>query len=244
MNYIVFDLEFNHKFNSESNEPLMPFEIIQIGAFKLDNNLNIISRFNTLVKPIAYHIVHPYIEELTGIKTEMLENEREFDKVYSDFIEFIGTDNAVLGIWGVSDIKELLRNVKFHNLDCSVLPNKYIDIQECAGKFFKVTKGARIGLKSVIEAFEIDRKGEFHNALNDAYYTAQVLKKLYNEKIKIKKYDDRKKAVQPNNELKKSVDTNALFSQFEKMYKRQLTPEEKSMIKTAYNMGKTNQFLK
>lgn len=44
MNYILFDLEFNQYFNSlkiDTNitKPKCPFEIIQIGAIKLDENL-------------------------------------------------------------------------------------------------------------------------------------------------------------------------------------------------------------
>ena len=43
MNYIVFDLEFNQGYNFEDEpkniiNPKCPFEIIQIGAVKLDDN--------------------------------------------------------------------------------------------------------------------------------------------------------------------------------------------------------------
>jgi hypothetical protein len=37
---------------------------------------------------------------------------------------------------------------------------------------------------------------------------------------------------------------NSLIQQFEKMYDREMTKEEKSIIILAYKMGKTNQFLK
>lgn len=42
--------------------------------------------------------------------------------------------------------------------------------------------------------------------------------------------------------VKKKFDYNGLISQFEKMYKRKLTDEEKSMIILAYKMGSTPQF--
>lgn len=38
--------------------------------------------------------------------------------------------------------------------------------------------------------------------------------------------------------------TEQLFAQFEKMYNRKLSSQEKDMIKLAYIMGKTNQFSK
>ena len=47
MSYIVLDLEFNQAYDFEKNKtilliPSCRFEIIQIGAVKLDNNFNII----------------------------------------------------------------------------------------------------------------------------------------------------------------------------------------------------------
>ena len=35
----------------------------------------------------------------------------------------------------------------------------------------------------------------------------------------------------------------SLIKQFEKMYKRKMSEEEKSIISLAYNMGKTRQFI-
>ncbi len=38
------------------------------------------------------------------------------------------------------------------------------------------------------------------------------------------------------------IDFVSLIKQFEKMFNREMTKEEKSIIKLAYIMGKTNQF--
>lgn len=50
MHYIVFDLEFNQDIPSlrepEPNRTRYPFEIIQIGAVKLDASFQTISTFN------------------------------------------------------------------------------------------------------------------------------------------------------------------------------------------------------
>ena len=46
MNYIIFDLEFNQGFDRLNNKTVSnakcPFEIIQIGAIKLDSELNML----------------------------------------------------------------------------------------------------------------------------------------------------------------------------------------------------------
>ncbi len=66
MNYIIFDLEFNQQppdIKSDQKPELM-FEIIQIGALKLDNNLNTVSTFNSFVKPTVHKMLHPKNQSL------------------------------------------------------------------------------------------------------------------------------------------------------------------------------------
>ena len=45
----------------------MPFEIIQIGALKLNENLETISTFDSLIKPTIYKYIHPFVANLTKI---------------------------------------------------------------------------------------------------------------------------------------------------------------------------------
>lgn len=226
--------------NSRSLE--MPFEIIQIGAVKLDDNFEVISTFNSLVKPSLYKEIHPFIEELTAITTQMVNDKDLFPKVFSDFMNFIGHDDFVLCVWGLDDIKQLLRNIHFHNLNIHNNLKRYIDIQSLASKKFNTPKGNRLGLKTAVEFWNIPVESDFHNALNDAVYTAQVFRKVFNKDVKPSIYAN------PNyTRLSKhspKVNTEKLISQFEKMFNRKMTKEEKCIIRIAYNMGKTHQFLK
>ena len=73
-------------------------------------------------------------------------------------------------------------------------------------------------------------------------YTSHVFKKVFNKNLKPSIYYNPNYNRIPTNSLK--VDTEKLLSQFEKMFGRKMTKEEKSMIRIAYNMGKTHQFLK
>jgi len=86
---------------------------------------------------------------------------------------------------------------------------------------------------------------DFHNALADASYTAEVFKKIYSKNIKPKirtLYKNKKDNKQ--DKRKQTIDYDSLINQFEKMFNREITEEEKSMIKLAYIMGNTNQFQK
>lgn len=241
MKYIIFDLEFNQSSNKEDRLTQLPFEIIQIGALKLDENFKTISTFNELVKPTVYKNILPYIQDLTKITDEMVSSAKEFTNIYYDFMNFIEKEDITFIVWGILDLTELYKNIIYFNLPTEDLPKLYIDIQDYASKHFKVPGGKRIGLKNALDFLNINISCEFHNAFNDAYYTAEVFKKLYTDSIEPKAYSHT--PIRIKSEPKKIVDYNALIIQIEKMYNKKLTSEEISMIKLAYNMGKTNQFL-
>lgn len=245
--YIVFDLEFNQDFSDDSVKNkignMFPFEIIQIGAVKLDSDLHIVDSFIRNIKPDIYKKVNPIIEELTGIKTGMLINEKSFLEVYNEFMEFIGDKDSIFCVWGMSDIRELYKSADYYKQNISMLPKMFINVQPYASLYFQKPKKIQLRLQSVVEMFKIPVTIEFHNALNDASYTTEILKKIYNESIKPIIYNPN--YIKPRvRQVKRVIDTEALINQFEKMYGRILTEEEKSMILLAYKMGKTNQFLK
>lgn len=55
-NYIVFDLEWNQSANGkERSVPHFPFEIIEIGAVKLNENFQMTGEFHRLVRPAGVH---------------------------------------------------------------------------------------------------------------------------------------------------------------------------------------------
>ncbi len=248
MNYIVFDLEFNqgYNFGVETRtlmNPKCPFEIIQLGAVSLNENFETIAVLDILVKPEIYTTINPYVKELTGITIQDLDLGKSFKDMYRQFIEFIKTDRSVLCVWGVADIKELFRNIEYHELDASMVPTEYINIQSYASKELNCQKGINIGLGNAAKLLAIPVETKLHNAFNDAYYTAEVFKKIYNSEIKTKIYNPHKhtRITRPDTQ-KYKIDTYNLIKQFEKMFKREMTEEEKSIIKLAYIMGKTNQF--
>lgn len=245
MNYIVFDLEFNQDCNFiEENKTIIitkcPFEIIQIGALKLDKNLQTISSIDMLVKPELYTNLHPFIKEMTGITIEQLNTAKSFKEICKEFMEFITEDRSILCTWGMCDMKELFRNIEYHKLNISLTSVEYINLQNYASKYFDSPRGTNISLRNAVDLLDIPAKYQFHNALNDAYYTAEIFKKIYNEGIKPNIYNPYQ-PVRPK-KPKQILDTNKLIEEIEKLFHREMTSEEKSIIKLSYMMGRTNQF--
>ncbi len=180
------------------------------------------------------------MKSLTNLTMEELNKAKPFIKVYEEFVQFTKGDRNILCVWGKVDLKELFRNIQYHSLDASLLSKEYIDVQEHASKYLKGSKNDSIGLKNAVDLLNIPANKEFHDAFNDAYYTSEIFKNIYTTEIVPKIYTPYRS--RKSNTPKSKLDTNALIKQFEKMYDREMTKEEKSMIKLAYIMGKTHQF--
>ena len=248
MNYIIFDLEFNQGFDRVNNKTVSnakcPFEIIQNGAIKLDSNLNILDTFSSYIKSEIYKDIHPFVKKMTGITNSDLKNAPSFKDVYKDFLQFIGSKNAIFGTWGTNDLKELHRNILFYNIPLDNLPTMYINIQQHASSFFNNPVGKCIGLQNAISTLELEQDKKYHNALNDAYYTSLVFQKINNKNIKPETYTyNLSKKEKQKQKQKLKIDYDKLFGEFKNMLKRELTKEEKKVINAAYNMGRKNKYL-
>ncbi len=195
MYYIVCDYEFNQAYDFEHDQktksnPLCPFEIIQIGAVKLSEDFEEVGEFNLLLKPTLYPKLNPYVSKLTGITEESLNNDtaKTFDDGIRQFAEFCGQDRPVLCVWGKNDVSTLFKNIEYNETAGVELPIEYINIQEYASRKLKHYSGTHIGLKRAIEQLNIDLGISYHDALNDAKYTAEIFKIYKNIKIPIAKY--------------------------------------------------------
>lgn len=186
MDYIVFDLEWNQRVDSDDTieyEADLPFEIIEIGAVKLGPDLKLKGMFSQLIKPQLYKKLHSVTKDLLGITEEDLEKGNDFATVYKEFIEFCGED-YVFCTWGDSDIFELLDNVSYFNVESPFdRPVLYLDIQRIYNRHYNQGKN-RAKLSAVIKELFIKINSDFHRAVNDAKYTAEVMRHMDMDKYK------------------------------------------------------------
>ncbi|AHF05983.1 3'-5' exonuclease [Desulfitobacterium metallireducens] len=247
MPFIIFDLEFNQDVSSLQNfdrkRSPYPFEIIQMGAIKLNLEFNTVDTFNRYVKPTFYTRINPFVTELTGITTEQLLTEEPFPKIYEAYTTFINESDSIFCAWGMSDITELFKNAEHHQLSHRFLPKRVINLQPYVSTHFNFSQKNLLRLQHAVELLHIPITYAFHNALHDAFYTAEIFKKVYNSSIQPKPYDPSHRAIRQKHQ-KRIIDIDKLLQQFEKIYARKITAEEQEMIKLAYKMGRTNQFLK
>ena len=181
MTYIVLDLEWNQPISYQSStfrkvgDKLM-FEMIQIGAVKLDANLNPGEAISIPIAPTHYVRIHPRIRRMTGLDSETLAGAPAFREALQQFAAWCGNDYTLL-TWGIDDVSVLYQNIHFFHCEDIVLP-PLCDIQRLFSTVHNLKD--RSGLKTAMEMVNItpDDTMSFHNALNDAWYTALVFKTL------------------------------------------------------------------
>lgn len=178
MNYVVVDFEWNQSMGGRKYfRNRIPFEIIEIGAVLLDENLQEIDRFSQTVKPKVYKRLHRITRELTGITQEELDHSDPFPYVLVDFMLWCG-DEFTFCTWGNTDLVELQRNMKHYDLE-DLLPGpiKYFNVQKLFREMF-MPQQQSVALETAVEHLGIPMYTGFHRAINDADYTAQVMQHM------------------------------------------------------------------
>lgn len=178
MNYIVFDLEWNQgNDGKEEKENSLPFEIIEIGAVRLNEKRIPVDKFHRIIRPVVYPKLFEVTKRLVALDQKDLENGVPFPEAAEAFLDWCGED-YLFCTWGTLDLVTLQNNMDYFNIPARFpFPLYYADVQLLYGIVFERNQEVRTLAYAVREA-QIPRRKEFHGALNDAEYTAKILGKI------------------------------------------------------------------
>ena len=176
----MLDLEWNQSYRGKQyTVEGLPFEIIQIGAVKLDENKNVQDRWECLVRPVVYKV-----SEMLGISINDLENGKDFKSAADEFLAWCGEDYKFI-TWGGSDLTEFQRNMKYFGVEYKFpFPFTYYDLQKLYSKVYSDGKTRR-SLKMAIEELGFSEDAEYHSAINDAVYTARIFQQMDFDSVKV-----------------------------------------------------------
>lgn len=189
MNYIILDLEWNQSSTGEEEvTKVLPFEIVEIGAIKLNSEREMVSEFSELVKPQVYREMHHITSKLIHLQMDQLEQGQDFVKVAKQFFGWCGED-YMFCTWGPLDLTELQRNLRYYGMrPLSDGPFKFLDVQKLFSIAYEDKKSRRT-LEHAIDFLHIDKDIPFHRAFSDAYYTAKVLALMEEDVLKNYSFD-------------------------------------------------------
>ncbi len=175
MSYVILDLEWNGSYSKILNKFVN--EIIEFGAIKVDEELNIIDTFSVLIAPKIGKKLCSKVKELTKITNEeLMQDGIGFINALSMFSEFLGDD--VLMTWSDSDLHALTENYSYYtgNVRLPFL-KKYCNIQKyCENCLDLHDKSAQLGLSACADIVGITySQEEQHRAFADAVLSLECL---------------------------------------------------------------------
>lgn len=180
MNYVVVDLEWNQAMSAKSSVfnklPIhLRGEIIEIGAVRLDENMQPAEEFTIDIKPVYFKRMHYKVKKITGFDKERLAQGVSFAHALEKLREFCGEDVTFI-TWGCDDQGILEQNIIIHDLDWDWISD-WVNLQLIYNLQTGGDKNQK-SLASAMEHFGIEQTRVAHDALGDAYNTALVCTKL------------------------------------------------------------------
>ncbi len=182
MNYIAFDLEWNQSSKPGGENDLLPFEIIEIGAVKLNSKFQIIDEYGSIVRPRIYPRLQKKVREMLNYDETLLKTGRYFDAVCKEFLNWCG-DDYIFCTWGPLDLYYLQQNMDFYVMTPFSSPLHFYNLQEIFSEIYPDLGTCK--LERAVERLSIPVDKPFHSALNDARYTGLVMGQM-----KIKNLED------------------------------------------------------
>lgn len=185
MEYIILDNEWNTSYLKINGKNVN--ELIEIGAVKLDENLNEISRFNVLIRSTLTKKLSSRFQRLTNITSEEMRTKGlKFEQAIKLYSEWAGS-NAVTLTWSNSDLYVLLENFRFRRkIETIPIISLYADLQkyvqnEMILRGSDITSQISVANAALALGISIDGIG-LHRALDDSLLCAEILRKVYNKK--------------------------------------------------------------
>lgn len=179
MTVIILDLEWNTAYFPKESRFIN--EIIEFGAVKLDDNLDVVDDFQSFVRSRLTKRLRGKVKELTHITNDDLLREGEdFAKVLSNFTRWAGEDNLIM-TWSNTDLHVLADNCKsFVGQETIPFLYYYADLQKYVQNYLDLDESAQLGLSHAAELMgSYSGDIDFHRAKGDSFLCARIFKQCY-----------------------------------------------------------------
>mgnify|MGYP003301141829 CR=1 FL=1 len=182
MHYVILDMEWDSAYHKLYKRFVN--QILQIGAVKLDENLNIVDIFDVTVKSSISKRVSRRFVELTGITKEMMLDGISLGDAVDKYNTWLGYDTVTI-TWSNSDLYTIAENEKYLMSGKKFRIDKYLDLQKFIQGELRLLGHeikSQISLSHAAELLGITTESyDLHTAKDDSLLCAALLKKHYNE---------------------------------------------------------------
>lgn len=191
MNYIILDLEATCYDKNDLQSKSKQSEIIEIGAVKLNEKLEIISRFESFVKPKNDPVLSDFCKDLTRITQKDIDDADSFSEVIEDFKSWIGS-NYILCSWGFYDKNQFIKDCVLHGLDYEwverhiSIKHQFMEMEifkesSIYKKQVKKKRRPSAGMMTALNILGIEHKGIHHRGIDDAENIANIFVSIFKD---------------------------------------------------------------
>ena len=177
MQCVILDLEWNSGYCKRIQGFIN--EVIEFGAVKLDEQMQIIGQFSIFVRPEITRRLNATVRELTQLTNEDLKNGATFTYAVSKFKKFVG--DSVLMSWSTADLDTLEANCTYY-YGSQRIPflHHYADVQEYFQALHEPVCKNQTALQNAAQELHIPIDDiPLHRAVGDSILTARILQKIY-----------------------------------------------------------------
>jgi len=177
MDLVVVDLEATCW---DTSRPRDQMEIIEIGAVRLDDELNIAGEFYSFVRPVVVPKLSDFCTELTSITQADVDGADIFSIVFSAFTGWIGGGDCRLCSWGFWDVGQFRHDCRRHGLP---FPEDFETQHINVKTEFAAWKGVRrCGMANALKHLGIPLQGTHHRGIDDARNIAHIAELMFAER--------------------------------------------------------------
>jgi 3'-5' exoribonuclease 1 len=157
-------------------------EIIEIGAVMVEaNNLEVVSEFQTFIKPVRHPILTDFCQKLTSINQEQVDRSPEYREAMRSFQSWLSAyPKSIFGSWGEYDRKQFLQDSQFHNLALPYpLSSKHINLKQLFSENRSLPK--KYGMAQALNLANVELVGTHHRGIDDARNIAKLLPYIFGD---------------------------------------------------------------
>ena len=177
MNFIIYDLEATCWMG---RPPKGVQEVIEIGAYKVNEYGEVLDTFNQFIKPWVNPYLSGFCQRLTKIRQVDVDRARKFPHVSQDFQDWINLyeEDYLLCSWGKFHIQFLRNDCDLHDLEKDWLVH-HTNLKQQYHEIKGMVKYT--GLKNTTQREGFEFTGIHHRAISDAENLAKIFIKYIDE---------------------------------------------------------------
>src|SRR4051794_21617560 len=169
MRYIIVDLEATCWERGHRPERM---EIIEIGAVRLESaDGPATEEFARFVRPLFEPVLSDFCKQITGIRQEHVNQARDFQQVFPEFLAWIGDEPFTLCSWGAYDLRQFGIDCARHRIP---LPESFARHINLKAEFARQRRMKPCGMKAALAIAGLPLEGQHHRAIDDARNIARL----------------------------------------------------------------------